>query len=222
MANDDDFTFCQVGAPDNQDYVDAQKIAQDISEIRIKDEPSNNDGTSQSNGAPWEGKLGNITTSKKQGTVGSLSFTVIDTSPGKQASGTSGQVASKDGGFSVPTYQKQIKPARKPVARAKVPYEKGYSQMDWLKLTRTHPDLAGLKGQSNRRLISIDEVKEHQNAEAMWTVLKGHVYNITPYMKFHPGGMDQCLLCSISLISYGNHFLSLSSAWLSTIHCCTR
>ncbi|KAK6804058.1 hypothetical protein RDI58_001842 [Solanum bulbocastanum] len=205
MANDDDFTFCQVGAPDNQDYVDAQKIAQDISEIRIKDEPSNNDGTSQSNGAPWEGKLGNITTSKKQGKVGSLSFTVIDTSPGKQTSGTSGQVASKDDGFSVPTYQKQIKPVRKPVARAKVPYEKGYSQMDWLKLTRTHPDLAGrigtelhelllgsdkagLKGQSNRRLISIDEVKEHQNAEAMWTVLKGHVYNITPYMKFHPGG----------------------------------
>ncbi|WMV10791.1 hypothetical protein MTR67_004176 [Solanum verrucosum] len=195
MANDDDFTFCQVGAPDNQDYVDAQKIAQDISEIRIKDEPSNNDGTSQSNGAPWEGKLGNITTSKKQGTVGSLSFTVIDTSPGKQASGTSGQVASKDGGFSVPTYQKQIKPARKPVARAKVPYEKGYSQMDWLKLTRTHPDLAGLKGQSNRRLISIDEVKEHQNAEAMWTVLKGHVYNITPYMKFHPGAYTFLFRC---------------------------
>lgn len=123
--------------------MDTQKIAHDISEIRIKDEPSNNDGTSQSNGAPWEGKLGNITTSKKQGTVGSLSFTVIDTSPGKQASGTSGQVALKDGGFSVPTYQKEIKPARKPVVRAKVPYEKGYSQMDWLKLTRTHPDLAG-------------------------------------------------------------------------------
>ncbi|TMW94434.1 hypothetical protein EJD97_010280 [Solanum chilense] len=193
MADDDDFTFCQVGAPDNQDYVDTQKIAQDISEIRIKEEPSNNYGTSQSNGAPWEGKLGNITTSKKQGTVGSLSFTVIDTSPGKQASGTSGQVASKDGEFSVPTYQKEIKPARKPVVRAKVPYEKGYSQMDWLKLTRTHPDLAGLKGQSNRRLISMDEVKEHQNAEAMWTVLKGHVYNITPYMKFHPGGVDMLM-----------------------------
>ena len=33
--------------------------------------------------------------------------------------------------------------SKKPVARAKVPFEKGYSQMDWLKLTRTHPDLAG-------------------------------------------------------------------------------
>lgn len=33
---------------------------------------------------------------------------------------------------------------RKPVQRTKVPFEKGYSQMDWLKLTRTHPDLAGM------------------------------------------------------------------------------
>ncbi|KAM3358380.1 cytochrome b5 domain-containing protein RLF [Capsicum galapagoense] len=193
MANDDDFTFCQVGEPDKQDYVDAQKIAQNISGIRIDDEPSNDAGTSQSNGAPWEGKLGNNATSKKEGTVGSLSFSVIDTSPGNQESGTSAQVASKDGIFSVQTSQKQIKPARKPVVRAKVPFEKGYSQMDWLKLTRTHPDLAGLKGQSNKRLISMVEVKEHQNADAMWTVLKGRVYNITPYMKFHPGGVDMLM-----------------------------
>ncbi|OEL19501.1 hypothetical protein BAE44_0019480 [Dichanthelium oligosanthes] len=32
--------------------------------------------------------------------------------------------------------------SKKPVARAKVPFEKGYSQMDWLKLTCAHPDLA--------------------------------------------------------------------------------
>ncbi|KAA8515656.1 hypothetical protein F0562_018733 [Nyssa sinensis] len=78
-------------------------------------------------------------------------------------------------------------PARKAAPWAKVPFEKRYSQMDWLKLTQTHPDLAGplvlphtftfktlfqtldgpcavfkvsgLKGQSNRRLISLNEVK---------------------------------------------------------------
>jgi len=38
----------------------------------------------------------------------------------------------------------QAKPSsKKPAVRKKVPFEKGYSQMDWLKLTRTHPDLAG-------------------------------------------------------------------------------
>lgn len=31
----------------------------------------------------------------------------------------------------------------KPKLRAKVPFEIGYSPMDWMKLNRTHPDLAG-------------------------------------------------------------------------------
>jgi hypothetical protein len=30
-------------------------------------------------------------------------------------------------------------------AQAKVPFEKGYSQMDWLKLTQKHHDLAGIE-----------------------------------------------------------------------------
>ena len=56
----------------------------------------------------------------KENTVGSLSFTVTDSSSSEM-----------------------ILKARKPITRTKVPFEKGYSQMDWLKLTRTHPDLAG-------------------------------------------------------------------------------
>lgn len=86
--------------------------------------------------------MGSNATTKKEGTVGSLSFNVIDTSPGKQVNGTSGQVASRVSGSSVTVSKEQIKPGRKPAARAKVPFEKGYSQMDWLKLTRAHFDLA--------------------------------------------------------------------------------
>lgn len=48
--------------------------------------------------------------------------------------------------------------------------------------------ISGLNGQSNKRLISLKEVKLHQTEGSMWTVLKGRVYNIAPYMKFHPGG----------------------------------
>lgn len=33
---------------------------------------------------------------------------------------------------------------KKPVPRVKIPFEKGYSQMDWLKLTQANPDLAGM------------------------------------------------------------------------------
>jgi cytochrome b involved in lipid metabolism len=43
-------------------------------------------------------------------------------------------------------------------------------------------------GQTNRRLITLDEVKQHKTGDCIWTVLKGRVYNIGPYMKFHPGG----------------------------------
>lgn len=99
--------------------------------------------------------------------------------------------ASKDEDSSPSVSQEPKTVVKKPAPRAKVPFEKGYSQMDWLKLTRTHPDLAGLKGQSNKRLISLKEVKLHKTEEdSMWTVLNGRVYNITPYMKFHPGGVD--------------------------------
>lgn len=99
--------------------------------------------------------------------------------------------ASKDEVSSPSVLQEPKTVVKKPAPRAKVPFEKGYSQMDWLKLTRTHPDLAGLKGQSNKRLISLKEVKLHKTEEdSMWTVLNGRVYNITPYMKFHPGGVD--------------------------------
>lgn len=31
----------------------------------------------------------------------------------------------------------------------------------------------------------------------MWTVLKGRVYNISPYMKFHPGGMPLFLSSNV-------------------------
>ncbi|KMZ64569.1 Cytochrome b5 reductase 4 [Zostera marina] len=81
----------------------------------------------------------------------------------------------------------------KPKLRAKVPFEIGYSPMDWMKLNRTHPDLAGLKGQTNRRPISLAEVKQHKSGDSIWTILKGRVYNISPYMKFHPGGVDMLM-----------------------------
>ncbi|KAM1457240.1 hypothetical protein ACFX13_035297 [Malus domestica] len=34
-----------------------------------------------------------------------------------------------------------------------------------------------------------DFVKQHQKGDSMWTVLKGCVYKLSPYMRFHPGGM---------------------------------
>ncbi|KAK6119203.1 hypothetical protein DH2020_047051 [Rehmannia glutinosa] len=180
MADEDDFTFCQVGPP-----VEAQKVADDINGIHIDDGNANAaDRTSIRNG----GSIWKVSASShKQGTVGSLSFNVVDASSRKDVDQRPKQEVAGSSNNGSP----QLKtPVRKSAPRTKVPFEKGYSQMDWLKLTRTHPDLAGLKGQSNRRLISLNEVKQHQSEGSMWTVLKGRVYNLSPYMKFHPGGVE--------------------------------
>lgn len=34
----------------------------------------------------------------------------------------------------------------------------------------------------------MEEVKQHKTPEDGWTVIHGVVYNVTPYLRFHPGG----------------------------------
>ncbi|KAF8048546.1 hypothetical protein N665_2480s0006 [Sinapis alba] len=163
-TKDDDFTFSMVVPPESEVAVEAKHLASRVDGIALKDglDPQSNQ------------------VSPKEKTVGSLSFTVTDSSSSNPSSNESSEILKASS-------------ARKPITRTKVPFEKGYSQMDWLKLTRTHPDLAGLKGESNRRLISMDEVKKHKSGDSMWTVLKGRVYNVSPYMNFHPGGVDMLM-----------------------------
>ena len=75
--------------------------------------------------------------------------TVVDRSRGSDAT-SSGGVAAMGAGQSVPAAGSPA-PAAAPLAvlpeaqppRKKVPYEKGYSQMDWVRLTRGPGDLSG-------------------------------------------------------------------------------
>ncbi|WZZ30345.1 hypothetical protein YC2023_013746 [Brassica napus] len=160
-TKDDDFTFSRAVPSESEASLEAKDLASRVDSLTLKDSLHPQRSNKPLSQVP-----------PKEKTVGSLSFTVTDSSSSSKPSNES----------------------RKPITRTKVPFEKGYSQMDWLKLTRTHPDLAGLKGESNRRLISMDEVKRHnKTGDSMWTVLKGRVYNITPYMNFHPGGVDMLM-----------------------------
>eukprot|EP00271_Cylindrocystis_brebissonii_P002545 TRINITY_DN13239_c0_g1_i2.p1 TRINITY_DN13239_c0_g1~~TRINITY_DN13239_c0_g1_i2.p1 ORF type:complete len:189 (-),score=35.20 TRINITY_DN13239_c0_g1_i2:930-1496(-) len=59
----------------------------------------------------------------------------------------------------------------------------GFSQVDWLRQMRSTPP-------GPRRRVSIAEVREHKSGEAIWTILFGNVYNISPYLKYHPGGVE--------------------------------
>ncbi|KAJ8640918.1 hypothetical protein MRB53_017612 [Persea americana] len=141
-------------------------------------------------------------------------------------------------------HQDQKAVTKKPVAREKFLFEKGFNQMDWLKITRKHSDLAdfvqirmplygtsyngdGIFSLNKRSLNALicQEFKQftrfplspchfkwpkmfsynckisepikrrfnNRGESICWTVLKGRVYNISPYMKFHPGGVDMLM-----------------------------
>ncbi|CAN0178365.1 unnamed protein product, partial [Phaeothamnion confervicola] len=42
----------------------------------------------------------------------------------------------------------------------------------------------------------MEEVAEHDSAEDCWIVVDGHVYDVTPFLKDHPGGAESITLCA--------------------------
>jgi cytochrome-b5 reductase len=75
--------------------------------------------------------------------------------------------------------------------RKKVPLGVGYSAMDWARLSRSGTDLSGTGGRLYR--VTMDEVAKHKSVDDAWTVIRGRVYNLTAYLKFHPGGVDELM-----------------------------
>lgn len=48
-------------------------------------------------------------------------------------------------------------------------------------------------GVSDMRRVSKDELALHKSRDDAWSVYNGRVYNITPYLKFHPGGVGELM-----------------------------
>ena len=74
-------------------------------------------------------------------------------------------------------------------ARRKVGVRKGFGMYDWTRLLRCSGDLAQRKG-APLRPISRAEIREHGFEYDAWIILHGKVYNVTPYLAYHPGGID--------------------------------
>ncbi|XP_062981855.1 cytochrome b5 reductase 4 isoform X2 [Elgaria multicarinata webbii] len=89
--------------------------------------------------------------------------------------------------FPAPASQQRVALA----GRSKVPLKPGRSLMDWIRLTKSGKDLTGLKG----RLIEVteEELAKHNNKHDCWICIRGLVYNVTPYMEYHPGGEDELM-----------------------------
>lgn len=85
-------------------------------------------------------------------------------------------------------------------ARGKVALEPGFSLMAWMRLCKSGADLTGGAGLVDEDedeeawpKWSLAEVTKHGTPDDAWMVLRGKVYNITLYLKYHPGGVDTLL-----------------------------
>ena len=74
-------------------------------------------------------------------------------------------------------------------ARNKVALRRGFGLHDWSLLCRSTKDLAQRKGAPLRPIRS-EEIALHASVHDAWISLHGKVYNITPYLHYHPGGVD--------------------------------
>ncbi|XP_074661072.1 cytochrome b5 reductase 4-like isoform X2 [Tubulanus polymorphus] len=76
--------------------------------------------------------------------------------------------------------------------RNKVQLAPGHSMMDWIRLGMKSG--ASLNGCNGRKFtVTSDELSKHNHRTDAWTCINGYVYNITPYMEFHPGGVDELM-----------------------------
>ena len=65
-----------------------------------------------------------------------------------------------------------------------------HTHQDWVKLTTSTTDLAGVGRLGGLRGYRLEEIRQHRTEHDAWAVFNGKVYNITPYLHYHPGGAD--------------------------------
>jgi cytochrome-b5 reductase len=79
-------------------------------------------------------------------------------------------------------------PRTQKVSRRQERLKKGFGLGDWVRLTKSAKDLA-MRGGAGLRRIPPSEVAEHDSIHDAWIILQKKVYNITPYLHYHPGGI---------------------------------
>ena len=73
--------------------------------------------------------------------------------------------------------------------RNKVALKPGHSLMDWIRLTNSGQDFTC--GSQGMKRVGGLELQQHNKQDDAWTAINGVVYNITTYMDFHPGGVNE-------------------------------
>lgn len=75
--------------------------------------------------------------------------------------------------------------------RNKCALKPGYSLMSWVRLCNSGADLSGTGGRVVP--VSRSELAKHNQVNDAWMAIRGRVFNVTRYMDFHPGGVDELM-----------------------------
>lgn len=96
-----------------------------------------------------------------------------------------------------------LAPTASTLPSAKRPYKKvllepGHSPLDWANLLNNPSSATYLRGDdvpSNLVRVTPSSLRYHNGRKGKnaWGVWQGKVFNLTPYMKFHPGGVDELM-----------------------------
>ncbi|CAL1717128.1 unnamed protein product [Somion occarium] len=82
-----------------------------------------------------------------------------------------------------------LKPPNKKATK-KVALAPGHGPLDWANLKKSGKDLRGVDTLSR---IPMSVLKQHNKRDDAWSAFNGKVYNITPYLPYHPGGEKELM-----------------------------
>lgn len=71
----------------------------------------------------------------------------------------------------------------------------GHSPLDWAALTKSDKNLAGVPRMQRVTPAHLAAANGRKGAPA-WASWQGKIYNITPYLPFHPGGEGELMRCA--------------------------
>ncbi|OAA47865.1 Cytochrome b5 [Metarhizium rileyi] len=102
------------------------------------------------------------------------------------------------GGLSLPTGRLAPPPthsAKPPRPSQKVLLDPGHSPLDWARISGSGADLRGVEPSTPYLRVTPSMLRKQtgRKGKDAWMALNGKVYNITPYAKFHPGGVPELL-----------------------------
>lgn len=76
--------------------------------------------------------------------------------------------------------------------RKKFAVKPGFSMLDWNLLKSRAKNLAG-QDEGGMRKITKAEVRQHNTEHDCWSIFRGKVYNLTPFLHYHPGGVPEIM-----------------------------